>query len=245
VAGDFKKTSFELGGKNPNIIFSDCDYKKALKTSLRSSFLNQGEICLCGSRIFVQEEIYEQFLKDLVVEAEKLSVGDPSDDNNFLGALVSKEHLEKVQSYVDLARKEGGVVHTSQEVKNLPSEMKDGYFMRPTVLSGLSQDCRVQNEEIFGPVVTLTPFKSEDEVLDMANSVPYGLSATLWTNDHSRVHRMSKKIQAGTVWVNTWMYRNLRTPLGGMKQSGVGREGGEYSLEFFTETQNVSMDYNS
>ncbi len=243
VAGDFKKTSFELGGKNPNIIFADCDYDKALETTLRSSFLNQGEICLCGSRIFVEKTIYDRFLSDLVKKADALNVGDPKDNSNFLGALVSKDHLEKVQGYVTLAEQEGGRVHTKRKVENLPSQLKNGYFMRPTVISSLDYTCRVQQEEIFGPVVTITPFESEEEVLKMANSVKYGLASSLWTNDHSRIHRVSKQLQAGTVWVNTWMYRNLRVPLGGMKHSGVGREGGEYSLDFFTETQNVSLSY--
>ena len=214
-----------------------------MKTSVRSSFLNQGEICLCGSRIYVQEEIYQKFLNRLVEEADKLQVGDPLNEKTFMGALVSKNHLEKVLSYVDLAEKEGGVIHTQRKMEGLGEEHKDGYYMRPTVISGLDSSCRVQQEEIFGPVVVVTPFKTEEEALQLANGVRYGLSATLWTSDNSRVHRMSKKIKAGTVWVNSWMYRNLRAPLGGYKASGVGREGGDYSLNFFTETQNVSISY--
>ena len=244
VAPSFKKMSLELGGKNPNIIFADCDFEKAVKTSIKSSFLNQGEICLCGSRIFVEKEIYEKFVTRFVEETEKLNVGDPSKESSFIGALVSKPHLEKVLSYVELAKQEGGKVHTSNEVQGLPQEMESGYFMRPTVITGLDYNCRVQQEEIFGPVVTITPFETEEEVLTMANSVQYGLSASLWTGDTSRAHRVSKQIQAGTVWVNSWMYRNLRSPLGGMKSSGLGREGGDYSLNFFTETQNVSLNYN-
>ena len=243
VATMFKKTSFELGGKNPNIIFADCDFEKALKISLRSSFLNQGEICLCGSRIFVEKEIYEKFVDRFVIETEKLKVGDPGEKSSFLGALVSKNHLDKVQSYISLAKEEGGKVLTSSEVRGLPVSMKNGYFMRPTVITGLDYQCRVQQEEIFGPVVTITPFETEDEVLQMANSVQYGLSASLWTSDSGRVHRLSRQIQSGTVWVNSWMFRNLRAPLGGMKSSGVGREGGDYSLNFFTETQNISINY--
>ena len=239
----FKKTSFELGGKNPNIIFADCDFEKALSTSIKSSFLNQGEICLCGSRIFVEESLYDKFVERFVEETEKLQVGSPFEKGTFVGALVSKPHLDKVKSYVELAKEEGGKVLTSSEVKGLSEENKNGYYMRPTVITGLSPQCRVQQEEIFGPVVTITPFKTEDEVLEMANGVKYGLSATLWTENASRVHRMSKEIQAGTVWVNSWMYRNLKAPLGGMKQSGIGREGGDYSLNFFTETQLVSISY--
>jgi aminomuconate-semialdehyde/2-hydroxymuconate-6-semialdehyde dehydrogenase len=243
VAPMFKKTSFELGGKNPNIIFADCDFEKAVTTSLRSSFLNQGEICLCGSRIFVEKSIYQKFIDRFVLETEKLTVGDPHDKESFMGALVSKEHLQKVLSYIELAKKEGGQVLTSSEVKGLPPKLQQGYYMRPTVITGLDSSCRVQQEEIFGPVVTITPFSTEEEVLKMANSVQYGLSASLWTQDNSRVHRVAKKIQAGTVWVNSWMYRNLRAPLGGMKYSGLGREGGDYSLNFFTETQNISIQY--
>lgn len=243
IATQFKKTSFELGGKNPNIIFADCAFEQALKTSLQSSFLNQGEICLCGSRIYVEEKIYDQFLKAFVEETEKITVGDPSDKKSFIGALVSKEHLEKVLSYVELAKEEGGTIHTSSEVQGLSEPIKNGYYMRPTVITGLPKNCRVQQEEIFGPVVTITPFKTEEEALELANSVDYGLSATLWTSDVSRAHRVSGQIQAGTVWVNSWMYRNLRAPLGGMKHSGVGREGGDYSLNFFTEIQNVSIRY--
>ena len=243
IAPFFKRSSFELGGKNPNIIFSDCDFKKALKMSIRSSFFNQGEICLCGSRIYVEKNIYEKFLDHFVRKTDELKVGDPEDDKNFIGALVSKSHLEKVLSYVKQAEKEGGKIETQTELKGLGEEIKGGYYMRPTVITGLDSKSSIQQEEIFGPVVTLTPFESEREVLEMANGTQYGLSASLWTSDNDRVHRLSKKIQAGTVWVNSWMYRNLRAPLGGMKSSGLGREGGDYSLDFFTETQNVSIEY--
>lgn len=243
VAPKFKKMSLELGGKNPNIIFADCNFEDAIKTSLRSSFLNQGEICLCGSRIFVEAPLYQKFVDRFVKETDELVVGDPLDKRTFVGALVSQSHLEKVLSYVELAQSEGGTVLTKMEIGDLPSSMQNGYFMRPTVITGLDYRCRVQQEEIFGPVVTITPFDREEEVLQMANSVEYGLSASLWTSDVTRVHRMAKQIQAGTVWVNSWMYRNLRSPLGGMKNSGVGREGGDYSLNFFTETQNVSIAY--
>ncbi len=243
VAPQFKKLSLELGGKNPNIIFADCDYEKALSTSVRASFLNQGEICLCGSRIFVEQSMYQKFLSDFTRETDKLIVGDPMNKKSFLGPLVSKDHLEKVKSYVQLARQEGGLVHTNEEVQGLDPTLTKGYFMRPTVISGLHHECRVQQEEIFGPVVTITPFESEEEVLTMANSVPYGLSASLWTQSSDRVHRVSGQIKSGTVWVNSWMYRNLRAPIGGMKQSGLGREGGDDSLNFFTETQNVSIRY--
>ncbi len=243
VAPSFKKVSLELGGKNPNIIFADCDFEKAVKTSIRSSFLNQGEICLCGSRIFVERPLFQKFVEKFVEETDRLKVGDPMQKNTFVGALVSKSHLDKVLSYVEMAQKEGGTVLTNMDINDLPEANAHGYFMRPVVISGLEPQCRVQQEEIFGPVVTITPFDTEDEALEMANSVEYGLSASLWTSDSSRVHRLSRKIQSGTVWVNSWMYRNLRAPLGGMKSSGLGREGGDYSLNFFTETQNVSISY--
>ncbi len=243
VAPQFKKISLELGGKNPNIIFADCDFEKALKTTLRSSFLNQGEICLCGSRIYVEESIFQEFISRFVEETDKLVVGDPLQKGTFLGPLVSQSHLEKVLSYVELAQKEGGRVLTTMEIGHLEEEFSQGYFMRPTIIAGLANDCRVQKEEIFGPVVTVTPFSSEEEVVAMANDVDYGLAASVWTSDLSRSHRVAKQLQSGTVWVNSWMYRNLRAPLGGMKSSGVGREGGDYSLSFFTETQNVSISY--
>jgi aminomuconate-semialdehyde/2-hydroxymuconate-6-semialdehyde dehydrogenase len=243
VAPQFKKLSLELGGKNPNIVFADANIKKALSTSLRSSFLNQGEICLCGSRLFVERSVYQEFVDQFVHETDKLVAGDPLQKNTFVGALVSQGHLEKVKSYVELAREEGGRVLTQGAVTGLPDSMSRGYFMRPTVITGLSAQCRVQQEEIFGPVVTITPFDTEEEVIAMANSVPYGLSASLWTQSSDRSHRLSAQIKAGTVWVNSWMYRNLRAPLGGMKSSGLGREGGDYSLNFFTETQNISIGF--
>ena len=243
IAPQFKKYSLELGGKNPNIIFADADIDQAIKTSLKSSFLNQGEICLCGSRMFVEQSIFDSFVEKFVAETEKLQVGDPMDKDSFIGALVSKPHLEKVKSYVELAKQEGGTVRTSMEVQGLSDEVKNGYFMRPTVITGLAPHCRVQQEEIFGPVVTITPFQSEEEVIEMANGVKYGLSASLWTGDSSRAHRVAENIQAGTVWVNNWMFRDLRVPFGGMKHSGVGREGGDYSLNFFTESQNICIRY--
>jgi aminomuconate-semialdehyde/2-hydroxymuconate-6-semialdehyde dehydrogenase len=200
VAKMFKKTSFELGGKNPNIIFADCDFENMIKTTLRSSFINQGEVCLCGSRILVEDSLYDKFIQRFVKETDALQVGDPSDENTFMGALVSKAHLEKVLSYVDLAIEEGGEVRTQREVKGLSDKHKDGYFMRPTVITGLTPGCRVQQEEIFGPVVTVTPFKSEEEAIAMANGVQYGLSASLWTADSDRSHRVAQQIKAGTVW---------------------------------------------
>lgn len=241
AAPKFKKLSLELGGKNPNIIFADCDFDKALKTSVMSSFANQGQICLCGSRIFVERSIYEQFKTAFVEKVEKLKVSYPTDPEANMGALVSQPHLEKVMSYIELAKQEGGTVLCGGEQVHLSGEYKDGYYLAPTVIEGLEYTCRTNQEEIFGPVVTLTPFDSEEDVLTMANSTEYGLSATIWTENLSRAQRVSQQIEAGIVWVNCWLLRDLRTPFGGVKNSGVGREGGFEALKFFTEPKNVCI----
>lgn len=238
-----KKVSLELGGKNANIIFADADLNEAVKTSLRSSFLNQGEICLCGSRIFVEKSIYPTFLARLVEETRQLNVGDPSIKDNFIGALASKNHFLKVKSYVDMALNEGGRIETGNEELSLSEKCREGYFMRPTIITGLSSQSRVMQEEIFGPVVTVTPFDSEEEALALANGVDYGLSASLWTKDVQRIHRFGQNLEVGTLWVNSWMIRDLRAPFGGMKMSGLGREGGLHSLEFFTEATNLCIKY--
>ncbi|RAJ22322.1 aminomuconate-semialdehyde/2-hydroxymuconate-6-semialdehyde dehydrogenase [Gelidibacter algens] len=238
----FKKLSLELGGKNPNIIFSDCEYQDMLETTVRSSFANQGQICLCGSRIFVEAPIYEKFKNDFVAKVKALKVGHPSDDSTKIGALVSKAHLEKVMTYIKIAKTENGKILCGGN-KVVLKNYENGYYLEPTVIEVGSNNCRANQEEIFGPVVTIMPFESEDEVLEMANSVKYGLSATLWTNDLKRTMRMSNQLQVGIVWVNTWMMRDLRTPFGGIKASGVGREGGFEALRFFTEAKNVCIKY--
>jgi aminomuconate-semialdehyde/2-hydroxymuconate-6-semialdehyde dehydrogenase len=235
----FKKLSLELGGKNPNIIFADCDFKKMLSTTLRSSFANQGQICLCGSRIFVQRPIYEKFRDAFVDRVSKTKVSYPTDPEAKLGALVSKPHLEKVLSYVELAKEEGGTVLTGGTQVKLEGEYSEGYYMRPTVIEGLAYDCRTNQEEIFGPVVTITPFDTEEEALMMANSTEYGLAATVWTENLTLAHRFADQLHSGIVWVNSWLVRDLRTPFGGVKNSGVGREGGFEALRFFTEPKNV------
>ena len=238
----FKKLSLELGGKNPNLIFADCNYDKMLAVTLKSSFANQGQICLCGSRIFIEETIYEKFKKDFVAKVTAMKVGDPFDDSTQMGALVSKPHLEKVMSYVALAKEEGGTVLCGGAKITVPG-LENGYYLAPTVIEIPSNSCSVNQEEIFGPVVTLIPFKTEAEALAMANDVTYGLSATVWTKDVDRTMRLSKKLEAGIVWVNTWLNRDLRTPFGGVKNSGVGREGGFEALKFFTEAKNVCITY--
>lgn len=239
----FKKLSLELGGKNPNIIFADCDFNDMLSTTLRSSFANQGQICLCGSRIFVERPIYNKFKEEFVKRVESTVVAHPDNPKAKLGAVVSKSHMEKVLSYVELAQEEGGKVLTGGKRVRMEAPYEEGYYLRPTVIEGLAFDCRTNQEEIFGPVVTLTPFDTEEEVLMMANSTEYGLSCTLWTSDLKRAHRMANEIDAGIVWINAWLVRDLRTPFGGVKASGVGREGGWEALRFFTEPKNVFVKY--
>ena len=238
----FKKLSLELGGKNPNLIFADCDYEKMLSVTVKSSFANQGQICLCGSRIYVEETIFEKFKKDFVAKVAALKVGNPFDTDTNIGALVSKSHMEKVQSYIEIAKQENGTILYGGKPVNVAGSEK-GYYLQPTVIEIQDNQCRVNQEEIFGPVVTLMSFKTETEALKLANDVKYGLSATLWTSNIDRTMRLSNDIQAGIVWVNTWLNRDLRTPFGGVKQSGVGREGGFEALNFFTEAKNVCISY--
>ncbi|MEL7222508.1 MAG: aldehyde dehydrogenase, partial [Bacteroidota bacterium] len=238
----FKKVSLEMGGKNPNIIFADCNYEKMIDTTIRSSFANQGQICLCGSRIFVERSIYEQFKKDFVARTQALKVGPPSDPTVNQGAVVSKPHYDKVLSYIQLAQEEGGEILAGGKAV-FPEGYEQGWYIAPTIIEGLAHDCRTNQEEIFGPVVTIMPFDTEEEVLRYANSTQYGLSSTLWTENLSRANRMAKSIHAGIVWVNTWLLRDLRTPFGGVKNSGVGREGGFEALRFFTEPKNICVQY--
>lgn len=237
----FKKLSLELGGKNPNIIFADCNYGEMLQTTVRSSFSNQGEICLCGSRIFIEGSIYERFKKDFVGLAQELKIGDPLSEDTQQGAIVSQAHKEKILYYIQLAKEEGGAVLCGGEAFAPSGRCKDGWFIRPTVIEGLPYHCRTNQEEIFGPVVTLIPFDSEEEVLTYANSIHYGLASILWTENLTRAHRIAAALQTGIVWINCWMLRDLRTPFGGMKHSGVGREGGFEALRFFTEAKNVCV----
>jgi aminomuconate-semialdehyde/2-hydroxymuconate-6-semialdehyde dehydrogenase len=236
----FKKLSLELGGKNPNIIFADADFEEALKTSVRSSFANQGQICLCGSRIFIERPLYERFRDAFVARVKALTVGPPHLETSKIGALVSLPHLEKVMSYIHLAQEEGGTVLAGGR-RVFPEGFSEGYYLEPTVIEGLAFNCRTNQEEIFGPVVTLQPFDTEEEVLMMANSTPYGLAATVWTTHLQRAHRVAEQLDSGIVWINCWLLRDLRTPFGGMKQSGVGREGGFEALHFFTEAKNVCV----
>ncbi|MEP6777231.1 MAG: aldehyde dehydrogenase [Chthoniobacterales bacterium] len=238
----FKKVSLELGGKNPNIVFADADLDAAIAGSVRSSFANQGQVCLCGSRVFVERSAYPEFVERFVRAASKLRMGDPLEPATEQGAIVSKTQLDKVKSYVDLAQQEGGTVALGgSPPKNVNDRCRDGYFFQPTVVTGLPVSCRVNREEIFGPVVSITPFDNEEEVIRFANDCDYGLASSVWTQNLNRAHRVAEQIHTGTVWVNCWMLRDLRVPFGGMKQSGLGREGGNEALHFFTEAKNVCI----
>jgi len=238
----FKKVSLELGGKNPNIIFADAELDAAIAGSVRSSFANQGQVCLCGSRVFVERSAYKDFVDRFVDKASKLKVGDPLEPTTDQGAMVNKTQLDKVKFYVDLAQKEGGKVVLGGSAPNLINDRcQDGYFFQPTVITGLPVSCRTNREEIFGPVITITPFDDEEEVIGYANDTDYGLASSVWTQNLNRAHRVAEHIHTGTVWVNCWLVRDLRVPFGGMKQSGVGREGGEEALRFFTEPKNICI----
>ena len=243
AAPQFKKLSLELGGKNPNIIFADCDFNKMLETTLRSSFSNQGQICLCGSRIYIERPIYERFKTEFIARTYQMKVGDPLDKETQIGAVVSESHLNKVLYYINLAQEEGGTVVNGGKQVHPKGRCANGWFLEPTILEGLPNDCRTQQEEIFGPVVTITPFDNDQEVVQLANGVEYGLAATVWTENMSRAHKIANQLESGIVWINTWMLRDLRTPFGGVKKSGVGREGGWEALRFFTEAKNVCVGF--
>jgi len=237
----FKKLSLELGGKNPNIIFDDCDFEKALKTTVQSSFLNQGEICLCGSRIFVQKGIYQKFKDAFIKEVSLQKIGNPLNNDTKVGAIASEVHFNKILSYIELAKKEGGKIIQGGHAFQADGENSNGWFIAPTVIENLAFDCKTNTEEIFGPVVSIMPFENEEEALLMANCTEYGLASTIWTENLTRAHNMAAKIESGIVWINCWLLRDLRTPFGGAKSSGVGREGGLEAMRFFTEPKNVCI----
>ncbi len=237
----FKKLSLELGGKNANIIFDDCDFDEMIKVTIRSSFANQGQICLCGSRILIQRGLYKKFKEEFVKQTRKLTVGNPLLESTKIGAVVSEAHMNKILSYIDIAKSEGGKIIVGGNRVYLNGENMEGWFVEPTIIEGLDNTCRTNQEEIFGPVVTLQPFDTEEEAIAIANGTQYGLSSTVWTNDVKRTHNIAQKLHAGIVWINCWLVRDLRTPFGGTKNSGVGREGGFEALRFFTEAKNVCI----
>jgi aminomuconate-semialdehyde/2-hydroxymuconate-6-semialdehyde dehydrogenase len=242
AAATFKKTSLELGGKNASVVFADFDASDDnLDTLVRSAFSNQGQICLCGSRILVERAIYDEFRDRFVARANALVVGDPLDEKTNLGAVVSKAHHDKIMGCIALAREEGGNVLAGGDAVAVPGRCADGWFVAPTVIDGLGPACRTNQEEIFGPVVTLQPFDGDDEAIALANATGYGLAASVWTRDLTRAHTVAARLEAGIVWVNCWMLRDLRTPFGGVKNSGVGREGGVEALRFFTDAKNVCV----
>jgi aminomuconate-semialdehyde/2-hydroxymuconate-6-semialdehyde dehydrogenase len=238
AAPTLKKLSFELGGKNPNIIFEDSNLEEVIETTLKSSFMNQGQVCLCGSRIYVQREIYDEFIQKFVSKTKELVVGDPFNEKTKVGAVIGKDHYEKIMKYIQIAKEDGGKILTGG---GRPKGLNKGYFIEPTIITGLTKQSRCVQDEIFGPVVTVLPFDTEEEVIEQANDTHYGLGATIWTNDLRRAHRVAQQIEAGIIWVNTWYLRDLRTPFGGMKQSGIGREGGAHSFEFYTEMSNITI----
>jgi len=237
----FKKLSLELGGKNPNIIFEDADFNLAIDMAIKAAFSNQGQICLCGSRLFVQKKIYKKFRNALVEKTKALKVGDPKSNDSNLGAVVSKKHMQKILDCIEKAKEEGGKILIGGKRIVLKGKLKNGYYIQPTIIDGLNAHCETNHKEIFGPVVSIIPFETEEEVIKMANATKYGLSASIFTNNISLGHRVAASIDSGIVWINTWMLRDLRIPFGGMKKSGIGREGGFKSLQFFTEPKNVCI----
>lgn len=239
----FKKLSLELGGKNPTLVFPDCDIQQTANEVFKSSFSNQGQICLCGSRIFIHSSIYQPFKEALVARVQSAKTSYPSDPNAQLGAVVSKPHMEKILDYIDLAKSEGGVLLAGGNRVILEPPYENGYYVQPTVFENLSNQCRINQEEVFGPVVTLMPFETEEEAIHLANDTKYGLAASVWTKDLNTAHRVADRLEMGIVWVNAWLVRDLRTPFGGVKASGVGREGGWEALRFFTEPKNILIKY--
>jgi aminomuconate-semialdehyde/2-hydroxymuconate-6-semialdehyde dehydrogenase len=239
AADTLKEVSFELGGKGANIIFADADLNEAIPTSVRAAFRNQGQICLAGSRLFVHEKVFNQVVEALVERVKNIRVGDPLSKETDMGALISKEHMEKVQSYIAMGKAEGKLLTGGERIK----ELGEGNFLSPSVFTGLNYDSRFCQEEIFGPALPVIPFSSDEEVIKMANSTVYGLSASLWSKDVDRCHQISNKLKSGLVWVNCWFARDLRTPFGGQKSSGIGREGGLYSLDFYSQHKTISYKY--
>lgn len=240
-ADTLKKVSFELGGKAANIIFDDADLDKAIPESIQAAFLNSGQVCLAGSRILVQRSILDEFLERFKQAASELKVGDPQDSSTNMGPVVSEEHYRKVTSYLAIAEEENSTLIYGGKRPQLAAYLKDGYYLEPTIYLQENPEARICREEIFGPIVTIIPFDTEEEALEIANNTDYGLNGVIWTENLQRAHRVSHRVRAGTIWVNCWFVRDLRAPFGGFKKSGIGREGGKYSLEFFTEAKNICI----
>ncbi|WP_138419585.1 aldehyde dehydrogenase [Aquibacillus sediminis] len=240
-ADTLKKVSFELGGKAANIIFDDADLDKAIPESIRAAFLNSGQVCLAGSRILVQRSILDEFIERFKQAASELNVGDPQNANTNMGPVVSEAHYRKVTSYLDIAKQENATLVYGGKRPSLDEHIKDGYYLEPTIYLHEDPDARICQEEIFGPIVTIIPFDTEEEALAIANNTDYGLNGVIWTENLKRAHRVSHHVRAGTIWVNCWFVRDLRAPFGGFNKSGVGREGGAHSLEFFTEAKTVCI----
>jgi aminomuconate-semialdehyde/2-hydroxymuconate-6-semialdehyde dehydrogenase len=240
-ADSLKKVSFELGGKAANIIFEDANLDKAIPVSIHAAFMNSGQICLAGSRILVQRSIFAEFVERFKKAALELKVGDPQNLDTNMGPLVSEEHYQKVTSYLEIARSENATLICGGKRPNLPEYLQKGYYLEPTVYVQENSKARICQEEIFGPIVTIIPFDSEEEALQIANDTDYGLNGVVWTENLQRAHRISHNVRAGTIWVNCWFVRDLRAPFGGFKKSGIGREGGHHSLEFFTEAKNICI----
>jgi aminomuconate-semialdehyde/2-hydroxymuconate-6-semialdehyde dehydrogenase len=242
-ANGIRPVSLELGGKNPAVVFADCDFALAVDTITRSSFENCGQVCLGTERVYVERPIFAAFVDALKGKAEGLRPGRPEDPDTTIGPLVSHEHREKVLSYYERARREGATVVTGGGVPDMPGELKKGAWVQPTIWTGLPETASVVQEEIFGPCCHIQPFDTEDDAVAMANDTPYGLATAIFTGDVSRANRVAKQIDVGLCWINSWFLRDLRTAFGGSKQSGIGREGGVHSLEFYTELRNVMLKY--
>ena len=237
----FKKLSLELGGKNATIVLDDVNLDSAIPEIARSGFLNQGQVCLCGSRILVSDKIWDDFLEKFIEHVSNMKVGDPSSDDSDLGALVSLSHRDKVESYIHLAEREGGEILYGGKRPSLESPFDEGSFLEPTIVSNLDYQSRAATEEIFGPVVTLHKFEKDEDAVEMANCTEYGLAGSVWTSDSARGKSLAEKMETGMVWINTWLHRDLRVPFGGVKNSGVGTEGGRWSLSFFSQPVNICV----
>lgn len=243
AAQNLKKVSLELGGKNPAIIFADCDLDKTIDIVVKSAFTNQGQVCLCNSRIYIQDNIYEKFKHKFIEKVADIKIGDPQDIHTQFGAISNKNHYEKILNYIRIAKEDGGSILYGGEPVTIAGRCQSGYFIKPTVIENIPSKSVVNQHEIFGPVITLNKFSTMSEAIFLANDTIYGLATSIFTNDINKANMVAREIKSGIVWINNWMIRDLRTPFGGCKDSGIGREGGDYSLNFFTENKNICITY--